>query len=302
MSSSINRRSILKKLVAGTTALSLAPFSSYASATIFKPDVATNATLSNSAEMKFRHSVCRWCFQDIPLAELAYKAKDYGISAIDLLKPEEWKVVKDTGLECSLATDTFASITNGFNTIENHKHLIKSYDLLIDKAADYGIKQVIVFSGNRNGLSDKKGIDNCALGLDPLINSASKKGVTVVMELLNSKVDHKDYQCDHTEWGILLADKIGSDHFKLLYDIYHMQIMEGNVIATINKYHKYIAHYHTAGVPGRHEIGSDQELYYPAIIKAIASTGFSGYVAQEFIPTYTNKLKALEESIKICTV
>jgi len=251
---------------------------------------------------KVNHSACRWCYQDIPLEELAVEGKKIGLKAIDLLRPEEWDTVRKHGLECSLATDTFANIIKGFNDPNNHTELQSKYTGLINKASDAGIKRVIVFSGNRNGISDQQGIDMCATGLEPLVRLAEKKNVTLVMELLNSKVDHHDYQCDHTPWGVNLADTIGSDHFKLLYDIYHMQIMEGNIIATIKKYHTYIDHYHTGGVPGRNEINTRQELNYPAIIESIVSTGFEGYVAQEFIPTYPDKLKALKEAIAICSV
>lgn len=251
---------------------------------------------------KVNHSACRWCYQDIPLDEFAKEGKKIGLKAIDLLRPEEWDVVRKHGVECSLATDTFANIIKGFNDANNHAELQSKYTGLINKASDAGIKRVIVFSGNRNGISDQQGIDMCAVGLEPLVKLAEKKNVTLVMELLNSKVDHHDYQCDHTPWGVSLADKIGSDHFKLLYDIYHMQIMEGDIIATIKKYHSYIDHYHTGGVPGRHEINDSQELNYPAIIQAIVSTGFDGYIAQEFIPTYPDKLNALKEAITICSV
>lgn len=251
---------------------------------------------------KVNHSACRWCYQDIPLEEFAKKGKAIGLKAIDLLHPDEWSIVKKYGLECSLATDSFANIVKGFNDPNHHSALQTKYEDLINKAADAGIKRVIVFSGNRNGISDEQGIEQCAKGLEPLVKLAEKKSITLVMELLNSKVDHTDYQCDHTPWGVSLADKIGSDHFKLLYDIYHMQIMEGDIIATIKKYHSYIDHYHTGGVPGRNEINSSQELHYPAIIKAILSTGFEGYIAQEFIPTYPDKFKALEEALAICSV
>ena len=173
---------------------------------------------------------------------------------------------------------------------------------MIVKASDAGIERVIVFSGNRNGISDEEGIEQCAIGLAPLIKIAEKKNMTLLMELLNSKVDHSDYQCDRTPWGVRLADKIGSNNFKLLYDIYHMQIMEGDLIATINQYHPYIGHYHTGGVPGRNEINTSQELNYPAIVKAILATGFDGYIAQEFIPKNPDKLSALKEAIAICSV
>jgi hydroxypyruvate isomerase len=161
---------------------------------------------------------------------------------------------------------------------------------------------MIVMSGNRRGMSDYDGMINCAVGLRPIVKLAEEAGVTLQMELLNSKVNHPDYMCDHTKWGAALAEMIGSDRFKLLYDIYHMQIMEGDVIATIKKYAPYIGHYHTGGVPGRNEINDSQELNYPAIIRAIHETGFDGYVAQEFIPTYDDKIKALAEGLRICEV
>ncbi|MCB0374650.1 MAG: TIM barrel protein [Sinomicrobium sp.] len=248
------------------------------------------------------HAVCRWCYRDIPLERFAEQAKAIGIKGIDLLRPEEWRIVRNAGLQCSLATDTFASIDKGFNDPAHHGTLQERYQKLIAGAADAGIKQVIVFSGNRNGISDAAGLEHCARGLDALVKQAEKSNVTLIMELLNSKVDHADYQCDHTPWGVALVDKIGSPNFKLLYDIYHMQIMEGDIIATITRYKDYIAHYHTGGVPGRHEINNSQELHYPAVMRAIAGTGFKGYVAQEFIPTYTNKIKALKEGITICDV
>ena len=164
------------------------------------------------------------------------------------------------------------------------------------------MNQIICFSGNRRGLDDEKGIENCAIGLKRLMPLAERYKVTLVMELLNSKVDHHDYQCDRTSWGAALCDKVGSDNFKLLYDIYHMQIMEGDVIATIRKYQKYISHYHTGGVPGRNEIDSSQELNYPAIMKAIVETGYKGFVAQEFIPKQKDKLASLSQGVKICDV
>lgn len=248
------------------------------------------------------HSVCRWTFANVPLEELAHNCVELGISAIDLLQPSEWPVVQKYGLQCSMGTAKFAVIEQGFNDPENHGILQKNYKTLIDEASNHGVKNIICFSGNRRGLSDEKGIENCAAGLTPLLNYAAKKEVTLVMELLNSKVDHPDYQCDHTKWGVALAEKMGSSNFKLLYDIYHMQIMEGDIISTIRKYHPYINHYHTAGVPGRHEINASQELNYPAIIRAIVETGFDGFVAQEFIPTYENKFRALREAIRICDV
>lgn len=248
------------------------------------------------------HAACYWCYGSLPLDEFVKGASEIGLKGIDLLKPEEWEVVEQYGIVCSVATETFANIENGFNDPANHKDLQEKYAGLIDKAADKGIKNVIVFSGNRRELSDEEGIANCAIGLEPLVKQAEEKGVILIMELLNSKIDHKDYQCDHTAWGAQLCERLGSDNFKLLYDIYHMQIMEGDVIRTIRDYNQYIAHYHTGGVPGRNEINDGQELNYPAIMKAIVETGYTGFVAQEFIPTYDDKLAALKEGVRICDV
>ncbi|MFD2561298.1 hydroxypyruvate isomerase family protein [Aquimarina rubra] len=293
----VNRRKAIKNLSFGIGALGFG-------GTIMGHSVSEKVLGSFQSALKgnINHSVCRWCYQNIPLERFAEKSKDMGIKAIDLLKPEEWRIVMKQGLSCSLATDTFASITNGFNDPKNHSELQRKYQNLISQASHSGIQQVIVFSGNRKGISNEIGLENCAKGLNPLVKYAEKNNVTLIMELLNSKVDHKDYQCDHTPWGVSLVDKIGSTSFKLLYDIYHMQIMEGDIIATINKYHEYIAHYHTGGVPGRHEINHTQELNYPAIMKAIFTNGFTGYVAQEFIPTYKDSLEALKEGIMICDV
>ncbi len=248
------------------------------------------------------HSVCRWCYRDIPLEVFCEAVQDMGIKSVEITKPEEWKTMKKYDLACGMGTESFASITKGWNDPENHKHLQDSYSGLIPKAMEYGVPNLIVFSGNRNGMDDMVGLENCARGLDPLVKEAEKAGIKIVMELLNSKVNHEDYMCDHTEWGVALCEKIGSSHFKLLYDIYHMQIMEGDVIATIRKYNDYIAHYHTGGVPGRNEIDETQELYYPAIIKAIKETGFVGYLAQEFVPAREDKLASLRQGMEICTV
>ncbi|GAB1308475.1 TIM barrel protein [Urechidicola sp. KH5] len=291
----MKRRDVLKNISLGAGALAVSNINTFAQSTL---DTNTPFSLKGN----INHSVCRWCFSKTPLEELAEKSADMGIKAIDLLKPEEWAIVSKYGLKCSLGTDTFANIKHGFNAVKNHKPLQEQYSGLIDKAADAGVKQVIVFSGNRFGMDDEIGLENCAVGLDPLIKQAEKRGVTVIMELLNSKVNHKDYMCDNSPWGIKLVDKIGSENFKLLYDIYHMQVMEGDIIATIRQNANYYGHYHTAGVPGRNEIGDTQELYYPAIMKAIVETGFKGYVAQEFIPVSEDKLAALRQAIQICDV
>lgn len=248
------------------------------------------------------HAVCRWCYNNIPMEEFLEGAKAIGLKGIDLLGPCEWQLAIDRGMTCSMSTGDKFGIEKGFNDPSLHEALYDNYANLIPKAADAGIKNIICFSGNKNGIGEKEGMENCAKGLEPIVKLAQKHGVFIVMELLNSKVNHPDYQCDHTPWGVELCEKVGSDHFKLLYDIYHMQIMEGDVIATIKKYHKYINHYHTGGVPGRNEINETQELYYPAIMKAILETGFDGFVAQEFIPTWSNPMQALAKGVEICDV
>lgn len=270
------------------------------------PVLATNSNNKTSYNMNLKgninHAACRWCYNKIPMDKFLDAAKEIGLKGIDLLGPDEWQLAIDKGLTCSMTTGDKFGITKGFNDPSLHEALYDNYANLIPKAADAGITNVICFSGNRNGLSDEKGIENCAKGLKKVVKIAEKHGVTLIMELLNSKVDHADYQCDHTAWGAELCKKVGSDHFKLLYDIYHMQIMEGDVIATIKKYHEYIGHYHTGGVPGRNEIDETQELYYPAIMKAIVETGFKGFVAQEFVPTWDDPLKALAKAVEICDV
>ena len=180
--------------------------------------------------------------------------------------------------------------------------MVQFYEDLIPKAAKAGVKNLITFSGNRNGLSDEQGLINCKIGLQRIMKVAEKHDVTISMELLNSKVNHKDYQADHTEWGAVLCEMVGSDKFKLLYDIYHMQIMEGDVIATIKKNYQYISHYHTGGVPGRNEIDETQELNYSAIIKSIYDTGYKGFIGQEFIPAKADKMASLEQAVKICDI
>ncbi|MGV3641375.1 MAG: hydroxypyruvate isomerase family protein [Adhaeribacter sp.] len=251
---------------------------------------------------KINHSVCRWCYDKIPLEELCKSAKDIGLQSIELTGPKEWPILKKYGLTSALPNGAGMGIEKGFNDPQYHDALVKSYEEVIPLVAAAGLNQLICFSGNRNGMDDEQGMKNAAAGLKRLMPLAEKHKVTLVMELLNSKVNHKDYMCDRTHWGAALADEIGSDRFKLLYDIYHMQIMEGDVIATIRKYNKYISHYHTGGVPGRNEIDESQELYYPAIMKAIADTGFKGFVAQEFIPKRADKIASLRQGVQICDV
>ena len=251
------------------------------------------------------HSVCRWCYGGIPLEELCAGAKKMGIVAIDLVGPKDWPVLQKHGLYSSMCNGAEINLEDGWNDTEFHSALIKNYAEMIPLVAKAGYKQLICFSGSRRNLDDDTGWKNCTEGLKKVIGIAEKHNVTLVMELLNSKIDHKDYQCDKTAWGAELAKRIGSENFKLLYDIYHMQIDEGDVIRTIRQYYPYLSHVHTGGVPGRKEINQSQELYYPAIMKAIVDLGFKGYVAQEFIPTPKDaegQLASLQEGVRICDV
>lgn len=247
------------------------------------------------------HSICRWCYSKIEFEQLCKEAVKIGCKSIELTGPDEWPIQKKYGLECAMPWGAGLGIVKGFNDPALHDELVKSYEEHFPKLAAAGHSKVICFSGNRNKMSDEQGLANCVKGLKRLMPSAEKYGITMVMELLNSKVNHPDYMCDTTPWGVALCDAVGSENFKLLYDIYHMQIMEGDVIATIKKYHKYIAHYHTGGVPGRHEIDETQELNYPAIMKAIVETGYTGFVGQEFIPE-RDPITSLTQAVNICDV
>ena len=249
---------------------------------------------------KIRQSVCRWCYKEIPLETLASAARDIGLESVELLNPDEWPVVRAHGLTCAMANGT-TTIRKGFNRLEQHAAYVPSMKERIKACADAGLPNVICFSGNREGMPDEQGLENCAAGVKQIVGTAEKHGVTVCMELLNSKRNHIDYMCDHTIWGVELVKRVGSERFKLLYDIYHMQIMEGDVITTVRDNAAFIAHYHTGGVPGRHEIDDTQELCYPAIMRAIAGTGFRGFVAQEFIPL-NDPLVSLRAAVKLCSV
>jgi hydroxypyruvate isomerase len=259
---------------------------------------------------RINHSVCKWCYKDISLETLAAAAKGIGLQSIELLNPEDFPTLKKHDLTCAMVSNpvgkTAAGVSVGgipkaWNRLEHHDTLVEIYTKRITETADAGFVNLICFSGNREKVDDQQGLENCAIGLKRILPLAEKRGVTIAMELLNSKVNHADYMCDRTAWGVELVKRLGSERFKLLYDIYHMQIMEGDVIRTIQNNHAYIAHYHTGGNPGRHEIDETQELYYPAIMRAILDTGFKGYVAQEFVPV-RDPLTSLAQGVKICTV
>jgi len=293
MKPELSRRSAIKNIVAGTAALG-------ASATL--PAFALADHKNTMLKGNVNHSVCRWCFGGVDLDTLCIEAKKIGIKAIDLVGPEDWATLKKHGLDSSLCNGAELSIDDGWNEPKFHAELIKRYTEMIPKVAEAGYKQLICFSGAKRGKDNETGWKNCVEGLKQIIPVAEKHKVILVMELLNSKVDHRDYQCDNTPWGVELCKRLGSENFKLLYDIYHMQIDEGNVISTIKNNFKYISHYHTAGVPGRHELDENQELYYPAIIRAIVATGFKGYLAQEFIPAKKEVFKSLNDAVNICDV
>lgn len=248
------------------------------------------------------HSVCYWCYNTISLEDFLKNLNELDVRAIDLVGPDDWPLLKKYNIHASMCWGAEISLTEGWNDPKYHPTLIKNYSEMIPKVAAAGYTNLICFSGNRRGIDDANGLQNCVNGLKKIMPLAEKHGVTIQMELLNSKVDHKDYMCDHTAWGADLCNALGSENFKLLYDIYHMQIMEGDIIRNIRKYHSYIGHYHTGGNPGRNEIDETQELFYPAIMKAILETGYKGHVAQEFIPTWIDKIDALKQGVTICDV
>lgn len=221
-----------------------------------------------------------------------------GYRSVELLSENEWATVRDAGLACAVANGP-TSIVEGMNRRETHDRIVAEAERLLPLVAKAGIPQMIVFSGNRRGMADDEGLANCADCLRRMMPAAKAEGVTIVMELLNSKVDHRDYMCDRTAWGARLAEAVGDERFRLLYDIYHMQIMEGDVVRTIRDHAKWIGHYHTGGVPGRNEIGAKQELNYPAICAAIAGTGYSGFIGQEFIPAL-DPMESLQSAITLC--
>ena len=260
---------------------------------------------------RIHHSVCKWCYPKVSLDELCAAGKEMGLTSVELLQPADYPTLKKYGMTCAMTSSPTAKGADGrdvghipwaFNRKENHDLLVQIYEPQIAAVADAGFKNLICFSGNREGMDDATGLKNCAEGLKRLMALCEKRGVIISMELLNSRVNHPDYMCDHSAWGIELCRQVGSANFKLLYDIYHMQIMEGDVIATIRKSHEFFAHYHTGGVPGRHEIDETQELNYPAIMKAIVETGHGGHVAQEFMPARPDVLASLKQAVGICDV
>ncbi len=298
MENPTSRRNAMKKIAGGAAAVAL-------TGAIASRLNAADDIIGTALKGRINHSVCRWCYDSIELDDLCRAAKTIGLQSVELLTVEEFATVKKYDLTCAMVSGIGKDygITKGWNKKEHHDGLEEWYKYLIDETSKAGFKNLICFSGNREKkIDDEDGLKTCAKGLKKIMSYAEKKKVTIVMELLNSRIDHPEYMCDHTDWGVELCKKIDSDNFKLLYDIYHAQIMEGDIIRRIRENHKYIAHYHTGGVPGRHEIDETQEIYYPAIMSAIAETGFKGFVAQEFIPARADKLASLKQGVGICDI
>lgn len=293
MNTKISRREAIKTI--GTAAVT---------AGIISPSIndAEAADQQQPKKLKgnIRHSVSKWCYGKVSLEELCKVCVEIGIESVELLGPSDWPTLKKYGLVCAMCNGP-DRIDYGWNRVEHHDDLLAKFEKAIPQVAEFGFPNIITFSGNRRGMSDEEGLENCVKGLKRLMPIAEKYKVTVVLELLNSKVNHKDYMADHTAWGVELCKRVGSERLKLLYDIYHMQIMEGDLIRTIKENYKYIGHYHTGGNPGRNEIDDTQEINYPAVMRAIVSTGYKGFVGQEFIPK-RDWLTSLKQAIQICDV
>jgi len=287
----MERRDLLRALGAAAAATALAPTAGLA--------LAHEGPRASSGRLK--HSVSRWCYGKTPIDELCEAAKTIGFRSVELLDEADWMVPSKHGLVCAMANG-FGTIPVGFNRLNQHERLVADAERMIPRAAAAGVPNIVCFSGNRGGMSDGEGIANCIAGFKRITPTAERHGVTLCLELLNSKVDHADYQADHTAWGVQVIQGVSSPRLKLLYDIYHMQIMEGDVIATIRANAPHIAHFHTGGVPGRHEIDDTQELNYRRVMQAIADLGFGGYVAQEFVPVREPALASLRQAFEICDV
>lgn len=270
-----------------------------AAAGIGLPAIVKAADKRGAKKGRINQSVCKWCYRKVSFEDLAAHSAKIGLKGLDLASPNQWPALKKHGLVCTMTPSH--GIGKGLNRIANHAECLGRIRKAIEDTSDAGFRNVICFSGNRAGMDDNEGLKNCEIAIKQIVGLAEKKNITICMELLNSKRNHKGYMCDRTHWGGELVRRIGSPRFQLLYDIYHMQVQEGDVIATIKEYKDCIGHYHTAGVPGRNEIDETQELYYPPIMKAIVETGFKGYVGQEFIPK-KDALTSLTNAVEICDV
>ena len=285
----INRRDLFQKTVAFAAA-----------GTILSSASETLASQApKTAKGRLQQSVCRWCYSKVGLDELCSAATRLDLVGIDLMTVADFPTLKKHGLICTMTTSH--PLSNGLCDPKHWDSSTKAILAAIETTAKEGWKNVICFSGNSRGIDRQTGMKNCVTALKEIVPVAEKAGIVLQMELLNSKVDHKDYMCDNSTWGVELVKRVGSDNFKLLYDIYHMQIMEGDVIRTIERDHKHFGHYHTGGNPGRHELDETQELNYRAIAKAIAAIDSPGYYAHEFLPV-RDPLASLAEAVALCTV
>ena len=288
----ISRRSMIGRVASEVAAASLAAVPVFPSA----------AELQNiQRKGRIRQSVSRWCYEKIPLEELCEKGAAIGLQAIDLLNADEWEVPRRYGLVCSMGYGGGGEVRSGMNRVENHPKIEKAFRESIPRAAKLGVVNLITFSGNRDGMSDEEGAKNAIAGLNRVKKIAEDHGVTICMELLNSKVDHRDYMCDHTAWGVRVMEAVNSPRVKLLYDIYHMQIMEGDLIRTITENLEWLGHFHTGGVPGRHELDDTQEVNWAGVMRAIAAAKYEGYVAHEFLPA-RDAFRSLQEAVRLCDV
>ncbi|WP_205679108.1 hydroxypyruvate isomerase family protein [Aquisphaera insulae] len=260
---------------------------------------AAAAAKGKAGSGRLKQSVCRWCYGKVSLEDLCSAGKSMGLVGIDLLGPSDFEAIKKHGLICTMVNSH--PLSDGLCDPKFRDSALKAMNAAIEATSREGWRNVICFSGNARGIDRKTGMDNCVAALKEIVPVAEKANVILNMELLNSKVDHHDYMCDNSTWGVELVKRVGSDHFKLLYDIYHMQIMEGDVIRTIERDHAAFGHYHTGGNPGRHEIDESQELNYKAIARAIADVKFDGFFAHEFLPV-RQPLASLGEAVELCTV
>jgi len=294
-----SRRAAILAATAGAAAISAnrSPARGQSPAESANNESGTDAV--NAKQGRINQSVCRWCFSKMSLDELAAQAASLGLVGIDLLDPADFPTLKKHGLVCTMVQSH--PLSDGLCDPRFHDMALEKMNAAIEATAAEGWRNVICFSGNARGIDRETGMKNCVDALRRITPVAEKNGVTLIMELLNSRVDHADYMCDNTTWGIELVKRVGSDHFKLLYDIYHMQIMEGDIIRSIRNNHQYFGHYHTAGNPGRNEMDETQELFYPPIAKAIADSGFDGYLAHEFIPK-RDPIAGLTDAVRQCTV
>ena len=289
LSNKLSRRAVIRSAFSGIAIASL-------------PSAAwTEQTAPVQRKGRIKQSVSRWCYKETPLDQLCAYAAQIGLKAVDLLNPEDYEVPRRYGLVCSMGYAGGGEIPSALNRVENHARIEEGFRKNIPLAAKAGVPNVITFSGNREGMSDAEGAKNTITGLNRIKKIAEDNGVVICMELLNSKVNHKDYMCDHTAWGVQVLEAVNSPHVKLLYDIYHMQIMEGDLIATIQQNIQWLGHFHTGGVPGRHELDGTQEVQWDGVMRGIAATDFQGYVAHEFVPT-RDPLTSLRQAVDLCDV